>query len=62
MPEELYNALKGTAFFTDRSMNDVVVAALTAYLLDTSRREALDAMVRNARAEYRTALDKLADL
>jgi hypothetical protein len=61
MPEDLYNTLKGTAYFTRRSMNDVVVAALTSYLLDTSRQETVDAIVDQARTEYRIALDKLAE-
>jgi hypothetical protein len=62
LPADLYNALKGAAFYTDSSMNEIVVAAITEYLTTDSRRAELAEIVGRARTEYRDVLDKLADL
>jgi hypothetical protein len=62
MPEDLYNALKGAAFYTDRSMNEIMVTALTEYLRASLRSDAVGAIVQRAQEDYRVVLDKLADL
>jgi hypothetical protein len=62
LPAETYEALKATAFFTNRSMNEVVTTAVHAYLAEEGRRAQLDAVVGQAQKRYRTVLDKLGDL
>jgi hypothetical protein len=61
MPEDVYNTLKGAAFYTNRSMNEIVVAALIEHL-ETLRRDGLEAIVKRAQDEYRVVLDRLAEL
>jgi hypothetical protein len=61
MPEPLYDGLKGIAYFTKRSMNEIVVAAITDYLRHSSSDE-LDEIVARAQDDYRHVLDKLGDL
>ena len=61
MPEEVYNALKGVAYFTERSMNEIVVAAITEHLRRSSDGE-LDRIVKTAQQDYQQVLDKLANL
>lgn len=62
LPGDTYDALKATAFFTQRSMNDIVTEALNNYLAEAGRREQLDAVVSQAQVRYRTVLDKLGNL
>jgi hypothetical protein len=61
MPDEVYNALKGVAYFTGRSMNEIVVAAVTEFLRSSASGE-LDEIVARAQEDYRQVLDQLADL
>lgn len=59
VPPELKQALKTVAFFTDRSMNEIAVTALAAYLSDNP---ALEAILDKAEVEQRGILDKLKEL
>jgi hypothetical protein len=59
LPAEDHAALKNLAFFTDRSMNEIVCAALHEYLVTTGRREHLAAVVESGRSGMRDLLDKL---
>lgn len=61
MPHDEYETLRGYAFVTDRSMNDVVRDAVGQYLVGDGRREQFETLLENARSTYRVALDKLAD-
>ena len=60
LPKPTYDALKATAFFTDRSMNDIVTVAVQNYLDTEGRAALLTASVAKARTRYRDVLDKLA--
>lgn len=60
LPEDLYVVLKTTAQHTERSMNEIVVAALTEHLLDDDRRAEIDLLAAGVRRRYRRALDELA--
>lgn len=62
MPEDLYNALKGASFYTGRSMNEILVTALTEYLRTSLQDEAVAAIVRRAQDDYQAVFEKLADL
>lgn len=60
LPEDLYVVLKTTAQHTEKSMNEIVVEALTEHLLDENRRAEIDQLAAGVRRRYRRALDKLA--
>jgi predicted transcriptional regulator len=62
MPADLHRALKVVAMAMDTSVNDIVVRAVGGYLADEGHRRAVERFSREAREEYRVALDKLADL
>ena len=62
LPTPVYKRVKNLAFFTDRSMNELIVRAVTAYLDETGDQEQLVAMTDKVRSDYRTVLDKLAGL
>jgi NRPS condensation-like uncharacterized protein len=62
MPKDEHEALRGYAFATGASMNDVVLRALRDFLSGPGRREEFDALLSKARKQYRVALDKLVDL
>lgn len=52
--------LKTTAQHTEKSMNEIVVEALTEHLLDENRRAEIDQLAAGVRRRYRRALDDLA--
>lgn len=60
LPKPTYDALKASAFFTDRSMNDIVTVAVQTYLDTEGRAALLASSVKKARTRYRDVLDKLA--
>ena len=60
LPEDLFVVLKTTAQHTEKSMNEIVVEALTEYLLDDNRRAEIDQLAAGVRRRYRRALDELA--
>ena len=60
LPEDLYVVLKTTAQHTEKSMNEIVVEALTEHLLDEERRAEIDELAGGVRRRYRRALDELA--
>ncbi|CAN5221529.1 hypothetical protein BH20ACT9_BH20ACT9_09190 [soil metagenome] len=62
LAHEEYEAVRGYAFATDTSMNDIVRRALREFLAGEGREEEFEAFLTRARSQYRVALDKLADL
>lgn len=63
LPAELYDTLKGVAYFTGRSMNQIAVAAIESYLeTEEVGGTAVRAIVEQAQEDYRGALDKLKDM
>ena len=60
LPEDLFVVLKTTAQHTEKSMNEIVVEALTEHLLDDNRRAEIDQLAVGVRRRYRRALDELA--
>lgn len=62
MPPDLYDAVKAAAFYTDRSMNDLICEAVEAHLAERVRSEQFEAMLDAGEARYRGVLDKLAEL
>lgn len=62
MPHDLYEAVKAAAFYTDRSMNELVVEAVHAHLAAQVRSKQFEAMLDQGESRYRAVLDKLAEL
>ncbi len=62
LPEDEYDALRGYAFVTDTSMNEVMRRALLDFLGSSGRREEAEAFFQKFSRQYAVALDKLADL
>jgi predicted DNA-binding protein len=62
LPAPVYNRVKNLSFFTERSMNEIITAAVTDYLDRVGDQDQLDAVSERMRTEYRTVLDKLRDL
>jgi uncharacterized protein (DUF1778 family) len=62
MPQDLYDAVKAAAFYTDRSMNDLVVEAVHEHLAKQVRSKQFEAMLDQGETRYRAVLDKLAEL
>lgn len=62
MPQDLYDAVKAAAFYTDRSMNELVVEAVQKHLAQELRSEQFEAMLDQGESRYRAVLDKLAEL
>jgi NRPS condensation-like uncharacterized protein len=62
VPKDVYDALRTYAYATDSTINDAVLRAIVDFLAARGRQEEVDAFLRNARKQYRGALDKLADL
>jgi hypothetical protein len=62
MPAQQYEALKGFAYFTRTSMNEVVSRAVTEFLTGPGRAEFDAAVVADTQERYRDILDKLRDL
>ena len=60
LPAEDHAALRNLAFFTDRSMNEIVTTLLHEFLATQGRRAHLEAVVESGREEMRDLLDKLA--
>jgi len=61
MPVDEYDALRAYAHFTRRPINDVVLAAIRAYLGEKGRAEELDAAVERMKEQFRATLDNLGD-
>lgn len=62
LPADDYQALKGYAFFCNKSMNEVVSEAVHQFLAGPGREEQMKAMLARVQTDYRTTLDKLKDL
>ena len=60
LAEDLYVVLKTAAQHSERSMNEIVVEALTDHLLDEDRQAEIDDLAAGVRQRYRRALDELA--
>ena len=59
MPVDEYDALRSYAFFAERSVNEVVVAAIREYLAGHATDEQLDAMVGQMRNKLGRTLHRL---
>lgn len=59
-PEE-HEALKIFSFHTGISINEVMLRATRQFLATEGKSKELDALLRNARNRFRSALDKLND-
>ena len=62
VPRDVYESLRTYAYAADTTINDAVVRALLDFLASRGREEQVDAFLERARSQYRTTLDKLADL
>jgi len=62
VPREEYQALKSFAQLTGASINDVGLRAIREFLAGEARQDEFEAVLQEARAQYRVALDKLADM
>lgn len=62
VPRDVHEALKVLSMATDRSVNDLVLAAIRDQLSSRAHREAVKGFATKAQERYRIALDKLADL
>ncbi|MGH2821038.1 MAG: DNA-binding protein [Actinomycetota bacterium] len=62
VPRDVYEALRTYAYAADTTINDAVVRALLDFLASKGREEQVGAFLKRARTQYRTTLDKLADL
>jgi hypothetical protein len=62
LPKEQHDALRALAFFTDTSMNELIVQAIGLYLSSEGRKKQFAAMLKKAQSDYRAVLDKLATL
>lgn len=60
VPEPEFSALKAFAFYTDASLNEVVVRAVREFLVNHGGAQEIEAMAERARALYRDALERLA--
>ena len=60
LPEDLYVVLKNASRQTEKSMNEIVVEALSEHLLDEKRRAEIDELATSVRRRYRRALNELA--
>lgn len=61
LPTADHQALRALAYFTGRSMNDIVCEALHGYLINEGRRQQVDAVIESGHDGMRDLLDKLAD-
>lgn len=62
IPKDVYDALRTYAYATESSINEAVLRALADFLASRGRQDEVDAFLKDARKQYRVALDKLADL
>ncbi len=62
VPRDVHDALRTLSFATGASINDLVLRAIGDFLADEGHRDAVEGFLTKAQAQYRDALDKLADL
>lgn len=62
LSKDEYEVLRTFASVTESSINDVARRALREFLIAQGRQEEFDALLKKARSQYRSALDRLADL
>jgi hypothetical protein len=62
VPTDVYDALRTYAYATDTTINDAVGRALVDFLSTKGRHDEISSFLQRARNQYRTTLDKLADL
>lgn len=62
VPRDVYEALRTYAYATDSTINEAALQALVNFLSTKGRQKQVDTFLKNAREDWRTALDKLADL
>jgi predicted transcriptional regulator len=59
LPDDVYDAVKAMAFFTDRPMNDLILEAIRSYLAKQARSKLVRQMIADNDSRYRAALDTL---
>jgi hypothetical protein len=62
VPTDVYDALRTYAYATETTINDAVGRALVDFLSTKGRHDEISSFLQRARNQYRTTLDKLADL
>jgi hypothetical protein len=62
VPTDVYDALRTYAYATETTINDAVGRALVDFLSTKGRHDEISSFLERARNQYRTTLDKLADL
>ena len=62
LPANLYEAVKAAAFYTDQSMNELIVESVQSHLAKKVRTKQFEALLERGESRYRTVLDKLAEL
>lgn len=61
VPRDVYEALRTYAYATKSTINDAALQAILDFLSTKGRQKQVDAFLRRARDDWRTALDKLAE-
>lgn len=62
VPRDVYDALRTYAYATDSTINEAALQALVDFLSTKGRQRQVDGFLKRARDDWRTALDKLADM
>lgn len=62
VPRDVYDALRTYAYATDSTINEAALQALVDFLSTKGRQRQVDGFLKRAREDWRTALDKLADM
>jgi hypothetical protein len=62
MPPDMHQDLRMLALFTGKSVNEIIVGLVGDYLAGPGRELIESGMTRRAKATYRDALDKLAEM
>ena len=62
MPPDMHQDLRMLALFTGKSVNEIVLGLIGDYLAGTGRELIESGMTNRAKATYKDALDKLAEM
>jgi hypothetical protein len=62
LPADMHQELKTLAFFTGRSINDIITGLVAEHLAGPGRQLIEHGMTMRARTNYKDALDKLAEM
>jgi predicted DNA-binding protein len=62
LPPDMHQDLRMLALFTGRSVNEIITGLIGDYLAGPGREEIERGMTARAKADYKDALDKLAEM